>query len=384
MKILLYGDLHAANLYSFNVKRSKYQITEYSRVDELYSTLAWIYKVTKESDIMMTVNMGDTFHQALRFYVERYNTVVRAVNSINRNTLSKSGVIIEGNHDRSDDVSAVDTFDNVQGTTLVKSSIKVKFVSEINSHLIFVPYIRDPEKTKEAFQALHAKYKNSKTSVYVFCHLDTKEAYEGLVSSSYQLGQFNTYADLGLDIYTAVFSGHIHFKKQIKDNFFYIGSALNHNFGDSLTRKGVTIVDIEPSSFKITYKENPYCPFFVKFNLEKAENVAMKIKKIEEEKIKHNLTDVYARVFSLSTEEGRKKSSDFIRDYSHLFTAYETKNLDSEEALNETDLISNAMDHVNVFDLIVEHGTKILTSMGKTPEEVEQYIMRLKRVCLLN
>ena len=110
----------------------------------------------------------------------------------------------------------------------------------------------------------------------------------------------------------------------------------------------------------------------------------MKIKKIEEEKIKYNLTDIYARVFSLSTDEGRKKSSDFIRDYAHLFTAYETKNLDSEEALNETDLISNAMDHVNVFDLIVEHGTKILTSMGKTSEEVEQYIMRLKRVCLLN
>lgn len=384
MKILLYGDLHAANLYSFNVKRSKYQITEYSRVDELYSTLAWIAKTTKESDIMMTVNMGDTFHQALRFYVERYNTVVRAVNSINRNTLSKSGVIIEGNHDRSDEISAVDTFENVQGTVLVKSSIKVKYVSEINSHLIFVPYIRNPEKTREAFQALHDKYKNSKTNVYVFCHLDTREAYEGLISSSYQLGQLNTYENLGLDIYTGVFSGHIHFKKQIKDNFFYIGSALNHNFGDSLTRKGVTIVDIDSSAFNITYKENPFCPFFVKFNLEKVDNTETRIKKIKEEKIKFALTNVYARIFSLSTDEGRKKTSDFIRDYGHLFTAYETKNLDSEEALNESDFISNTMDHVNVFDLIVEHGTKILSSMGKTPEEIEQYIMRLKRLCLLN
>ncbi len=309
MKILLYGDLHAANLYSFNVKRSKYQIAEYSRIDELYSTLSWIAKVTKESNIMMTVNMGDTFHQALRFYVERYNTVVRAVNSINRNTLSKSGVIIEGNHDRSDEVSAVDTFDNVQGTVLVKNSIKVKYISEINSHLIFVPYIRDPNKTKEAFQALHAKYKDSATSVYVMCHLDTREAYDGLVSSSYQLGQLNTYDDLGLDIYKAVFSGHIHFKKQIRDNFFYIGSALNHNFGDSLTRKGVTIVDIEPGSFDITYKENPFCPFFVKFNLEKPDVVEAKIKKIEEEKRRYNITNVYARIFSLSTDAGRKKPS---------------------------------------------------------------------------
>jgi len=384
MRLLLYGDLHAANLYSFNVKRTKHQFTEYSRVDELYSTLAWIAKVTKDNSVMMTVNMGDTFHQALRFYVERYNTVVKAVNSINQCCLSKSGVILEGNHDRSDDVSAVDTFENVQGTVLVKNSIKVKFVSEINSHLIFVPYIRDPVKTKEAFQSLHEKYKNSKTSIYVFCHLDIKEAYEGLVSSTYQLGQFNTYNDLGLDIYNAVFSGHIHFKKKINENFHYIGSALNHNFGDSLTRKGVTLVDITPAEYKVIHKENPYCPFFVKFNLEKPDNVKQKIKHIEEETTKFPFTNVYARIFSLSSDEGRRKAGDFTRDYSHLFTAYETKNLDSQEELSETEAISSAMEHVNVMDLIIEHGVKILRSQGKAPEQIEQYIMRLKRVCLLN
>lgn len=384
MRILMYGDLHAANLYSFNVKRQKYQFTEYSRVDELYSTLAWIAKVTKDNGIMMTINMGDTFHQALRFYVERYNTVVKAVNSINQNSLSKSGVIIEGNHDRSNDVSAVDTFDSIQGTVLVKNTIKVKFISEINSHLIFVPYIRDPEKTREAFQSLHDKYKNSKTDVYVFCHLDIKEAYEGLISSTYQLGQFNTYKDLGLDVYKAVFSGHIHFKKQIGDNFHYIGSALNHNFGDALTRKGVTIIDIEPGSYKMTYKENPYCPFFVKFNLEKPETVASKIKKIEIETSKNPFTNVYSRIFTLNTESGRKKSSDFIRDYGHLFTAQETKNLDSEEELNGTEAITNSMENVNVVDLIIDHGSKILKSQGKTDDQIEQYVQRFKRVCQLN
>lgn len=384
MRLLLYGDLHAANLYSFNVKRAKYQFTEYSRVDELYSTLSWIAKATKELSVMMTINEGDTFHQALRFYVERYNTVVRGVNAINQNTLSKSGVIIEGNHDRSDDVSAVDTFENVHGTVLVKSTIKVKFVSEINSHFVFVPYIRDPEKTKEAFQSLHDKYKNSKTDVYVFCHLDIKEAYEGLISSTYQLGQFNTYKDLGLDIYKAVFSGHIHFKKQINNNFYYIGSALNHNFGDSLTRKGITIVDIEPGEYKISYKENPYCPFFVKFNLEKPDNCKAKIKRIEEETSKFSSTNIYARIFAMNTDAGRKKATDFIRDYSHLFTAYETKSLDSEDELNETDAISNSMENVNVVDLIVDHGSKILKSQGKTDDQIEQYIMRFKRICLLN
>ena len=384
MKLLLYGDLHAANLYSFNVKRSKFQFTEYSRVDELYSTLSWIAKATKENSIMMTINMGDTFHQALRFYVERYNTVVKAVNSINQCSLSKSGVILEGNHDRSEDVSAVDTFENVQGTILVKNSIKVKYVSEINSHLIFVPYIRDPEKTKEAFRALHEKYKNSKTNVYVFCHLDIKEAYQGIMSSTYQLNQLNSYDDLKLSTYKAVFSGHIHFKRVINHNFYYIGSVLNHNFGDSLSRKGVTIVQLEPDKCHVDYKENPYCPLFVKFNLEKPKNVQSGIKIIEIETQKFKSTNVYARVFSLSTEEGRKKSASFIQDYGHLFTAYEVKNLDSEDELDASEAITSTMDHINVFDLIVEHGSKILKSQGKSFDDIEQYVMRLKRICQLN
>ena len=109
-----------------------------------------------------------------------------------------------------------------------------------------------------------------------------------------------------------------------------------------------------------------------------------KIKHIEEETTKFPFTNVYARIFSLSSDEGRRKAGDFTRDYSHLFTAYETKNLDSQEELSETEAISSAMEHVNVMDLIIEHGVKILRSQGKAPEQIEQYIMRLKRVCLLN
>jgi DNA repair exonuclease SbcCD nuclease subunit len=387
MKLLLYGDIHAANLYSFNVKRSKYHIAEYSRIDELYSTLEWIAKATKDNDVMMTVNMGDTFHQALRFYVERYNTVVKAVNAINQHSLSKSGVILEGNHDRSEDVSAVDTFENVQGTILVKNSIKVKYVSEIQSQLIFVPYIRDPEKTRQVFNALYEKYRNkaNQTNLYIFCHLDIKEAYEGLVQSTYQLAQYNAYDDLKLHIYKAIFSGHIHFKKNIKNNFFYIGSVLNHNFSSSPTiRKGITVVSIDPDGYKMDFKENPFCPLFVKFNLENPSECSKKIAKIEEELKKFPGSNVYARLYSLSSEEGRKKISEFLRDFGHLFTANDVKTLGSEEELRESEAMSSTMGEVNVFDLIVEHGSKILRSRGKKQEEIEEYIMRLKKVCHLN
>ena len=139
MFLLLYSDLHSANIYPFNVKRSKFVISEYSRVDELYSTLAWIATVVKEKGIALPINLGDTFHQALRFYVERYNTTINAITTINKSSTSQMGIVIEGNHDKSDNISAVETLENYSNTTLVNNSIKIKYMSEINSHFVFVP-----------------------------------------------------------------------------------------------------------------------------------------------------------------------------------------------------------------------------------------------------
>lgn len=384
MKILLYTDIHAANIYPFNIKKSKHLFSEYSRIDELYSTLNWIAELTKKYEIAMPINLGDTFHQALRFYVERYNFVVKSIININRASLSKSGVVIEGNHDRADNVSAVDTLNDISNSVLVKNSIKVKYISEINSHFIFVPYIRDPNKTKEAFQTLYRKFKGSRSNLYVFCHLDIKEALEGFVTSTYQMSQFNSYDDLYLSEYRAVFSGHMHFKKKIKDNFYYIGSVLNHNFGDNAERKGITIVDLTSDGYSTRFEENPHCPLFIKINMTKDSSINKIVENIEKEISKYPNTNVYARLYSLNDEDARNKTSEFIRDYSHLFTLYETKSLDTEEEISDLEKLSIKTDRINIFDMIIDFGSKTLFSTGKSTEEIEKYAIRLKRLVNVN
>lgn len=385
MRLLLFADLHCANIYNFNVRQTEYRISEYSRVDELYSTLGWINDVTSSSSIMMTVNLGDTFHQALRFYVERYNYVIKAINDMTANTMSRSMVVLEGNHDRNEETSAVDTLENINGVTLVKNSVKVKFVSEINSYFAFVPYIRDPEKLKEVFDKLYAKFASlPKAKTYIFCHIDIKEAYEGLISSSYQLSQFNSYDDLHLGIYTAVFSGHIHFKKTIRDNFHYIGSVLNHNFSDSADRKGLTILNLSADGYKVEFKENPYCPLFFKLNLERVESLEKKIARIEAEKEKYKFTNIYATVYSLNSDAGKEKLGAFLNKYRELFTDFETRGLDSEEELNAMEIMTTSIDKINIFDLIIDRGINLLKTKGKTENEIEKYVSRLKQVCQLS
>jgi DNA repair exonuclease SbcCD nuclease subunit len=187
MLIISYGDLHAANIYNYNIKKSNFNISEYSRIDELCSTLSWIETVTQQHKPMFSVNLGDTFHQALKFFTERFNTVTRGIADIQQATISKTGYVIEGNHDRDDDISALDLFDKIQGTKLIRNKAKIEpMLSEINSCFIFVPFSRNIEVTKEVFKHLYERYKSSHTGYYVFCHLDLQEAYEESISSTFQ------------------------------------------------------------------------------------------------------------------------------------------------------------------------------------------------------
>jgi DNA repair exonuclease SbcCD nuclease subunit len=383
-RILLYSDLHAANVYNYNIKKSKYNISEYSRLDELCSTLDWIAKTTKEVNAICTVNLGDTFHQALKFYTERYNTVIKSITNINQATQAHSGYILEGNHDKTDNVSAIDIFGNIKGTVLIKNKIGIQFFSEINSNLIFIPYIRSIEKTKEVFQELYKKHKDDKINSYLFCHLDLLESYEDLPSSKYQIDQLNSYDDLHLEIYKGIFSGHIHTRKTIRNNFHYIGSVLNFNFGDIILRRGLSILDIEPEKYAIKFIENPYCPMFVKFNLEKEDETIEKIKKIEIETNKYPYTNIYVRIYSLGSEKGKEQLSKFLEKYKHLFTFFEVKEVESEEEIKRIEITSAKMENINIFDMIIEQGKKILFSQGKSEQEVENYILRLKNLCNLN
>jgi DNA repair exonuclease SbcCD nuclease subunit len=383
--LLLYSDLHSANIYPFNVKRSKFVISEYSRVDELYSTLAWIATVVKEKGIALPINLGDTFHQALRFYVERYNTTINAITTINKSSTSQMGIVIEGNHDKSDNISAVETLENYSNTTLVNNSIKIKYMSEINSHFVFVPYIRDPEKLKEVFGKLYEKFKKNKSNnVYVFCHIDLKEHVQTLHASSFQVSQTNSYDDLHLDIYAAVFSGHIHNKMKIRDNFRYVGSCLNQNFGDRLEKKEIAILEITSSGYNIEFIKNPYCPLFVQLNLEDEEKTNRKMEIIEEELKKYTHTNVYGRIFALNSDSGRKKVEDFMNKYFHVFTSYEVKCLEDENEITESDMETASVSVINIIDLIIEQGEKALNESGVDVELKEKYIDRLKTLCQLN
>jgi len=383
MKVLSYGDLHAANVYNYNVKRIKFNKNEYSRIDELSSTLDWLADTAKTEGCMMSVNTGDTFHQALKFYTERFNTVINGITNINQNTISKTGFILEGNHDKSDDISAIDIFESIKGLNLVKGRVRVTPAStECNAIFIFVPFIRSVEVTKDIFNKLYERYAQNKMNLYLFCHLEIKEAYDKKIISKYQDDQLCSYDDLHLEIYKGIFSGHIHTKRDIRNNFHYIGSVLNFNFGDIIKRRGATVIDIDAEGYSLKFVENPFCPIFSKITFEKTEETNEKMKQIENELQKFPFTNVYARIYSINKD--KEKVEEFIKSSLHLLTAFETIEVESEEEIRQMEEASNKIENIDIFDRIVQYGRKILISQGKDEAEVEKYISRFKFLCNLN
>jgi len=383
MKLLLYGDLHAANVYNHNVKRAKFNKNEYSRIDELSSTLDWLADTANTEGCMMSVNTGDTFHQALKFYTERFNTVINGITNINQNTLSKIGFIIEGNHDKTDEVSAIDIFESIKGIHLIKGRVRIPPAStESNAVFIFVPFIRSVETTREVFNKLYEQYARHKMNIYLFCHIEIKEAYDERIISKYQDDQICSYDELHLEIYKGVFSGHIHTRKTIRENFHYIGSVLNFNFGDVTQRRGATVIDIEAENYTTKFIPNPFCPIFTKITFEHEQETKDKIKNIESEIQKYPFTNVYAKIYSLG--KNKEAVEQFAKANQHIFTTYETVEVESEEEIRQIEEITSKIENIDIFDRIIGYGSKILASKGKTELEVEEYILRFKFLCNLN
>ena len=389
MKLLLYGDLHAANVYNHNIKRTKFNKNEYSRIDELSSTLDWLGDTAKTENCMMSINTGDTFHQALKFYTERFNTVINGITNINNSTISKTGVIIEGNHDKSDEVSAIDIFESIKGITLVKNKGKeLSILTECNAVFVFVPFIRSVETTREIFNKLYERYAKHNMNVYLFCHLEIKEAYDDKIVSKYQDDQICSYDELHLEIYKGIFSGHIHNRRDVKNNFHYIGSVLNFNFGDITQRRGATVIELGPENYTTKFIPNPFCPIFVKFIFDVqtsgfyGEENNKKLNNIKLEIQNHPFTNVYARIYS--TKENKSVVEGFIEMNEHIFTAYETIEVESEEEIRQMEAVANKIESIDIFDRIVEYGSKILTSQGKAESDIEEYVARFKFLCNLN
>lgn len=207
-KILLIGDPH--------LKTKHVQ-----RIDLMIES---ILQTATEHKPDLIVVLGDLLHTHRRVDMSMHQKAYHLIKSLGQ--ISKT-VLLVGNHDRinnSDYMTEIHPFSGFE--CLENVSIAWKVIEDtINGfRFVFAPYVF-PGRFAEALSTID----DFRSARAIFCHQEVLGAMLGGGKKS----------DIGdpWDLeYPEVYSGHIHGYQKVQENWWYIGSPMQHDFGDSEDR----------------------------------------------------------------------------------------------------------------------------------------------------
>jgi DNA repair exonuclease SbcCD nuclease subunit len=218
--VLCIGDLHIKNSNLFEIEELLQQIQNII--------------VNYKPDI--TVFLGDILDTHDIIHLQPFLTITRFLDKIQQ--YCKIYILI-GNHDRPNnkifltDEHCFNPFKKWENIVIVDTT----FQDVINKHIItFVPYV-PVGRFIEALEQV-----DWKKSIIIFAHQELYGCKLNSINS--------TKGDRWDIINPLVVSGHIHDYHELQDNIIYIGTPIQHNFGEE-DNKGIYIFKFEDSNKKM-------------------------------------------------------------------------------------------------------------------------------------
>jgi DNA repair exonuclease SbcCD nuclease subunit len=175
---------------------------------------------------------GDLFHHREHISVD----VIHVVSNVMRQIASRCEVIISpGNHDqwtRNGEVSPLSMFAGYNNVRVVKNSGET--VKSQGYELHILPFTDDNDKVREFSRSV----KGGKKSILVL-HQEINGAVMRGSTSNSDL----TIHDILAEQFLYVIVGHIHKPQIIGDNVWYIGSPLQHDWGEAGEKKRFLVLE---------------------------------------------------------------------------------------------------------------------------------------------
>lgn len=194
-----------------------------------------IVKKAKKVQPNYIVDMGDTLD---RFKQVNEFALNRAVNFLRDLAEIAPVVVINGNHDRpsaDDFLSPFHPFVGLEGTPNVKIVAQTLVIEDekLNGKLVFVPYVA-PGRFREAlFHNDKLTAKEMSNVIAIFAHQEIKGCeYNGRISKD---------GDEWNPEWPFLCSGHIHNYQWLRSNVLYVGTPIQHDFGD-LVKKSISLL----------------------------------------------------------------------------------------------------------------------------------------------
>ena len=215
MRVLTIGDPH---FKTNNVKEVKIMCDK-------------IYALIESSELDLIVVMGDILDRHEHIHVVPLTESIKFL--LKLSTYKETYVLI-GNHDRpnnSDYLSDFHPFNGLKGINNLHIIDKVICREYHNLKFIFAPYVF-PGRFQEALDTINLNLNDIKT---IFCHQEFYGTKMGAVVS--------TIGDKWPLDKSFIISGHIHDYCRPQDNIVYVGTPMQHAFGDR-DDKTVSVWDI--------------------------------------------------------------------------------------------------------------------------------------------
>ncbi len=291
----------------------------------------------KKYDVI--VIMGDTLHTHEMVHSPSFKMAYKYFKLVSSFAMT---FILIGNHDyinNSQFLSTEHPFIMLNEPNIMV----VDTLKEFNKNsvkLLFCPYVPDGR----FIEALKNSSNDFKTYDMIFGHQLLNGAKMGAITAS-KIEEWK-------EDYPLVVSGHIHGKQIVQDNLHYVGSCLQHSYGDSAD-KSISCYEVDFKDKSITYEE-----IYLDLPIKKIIYADEKTINECEEKIKTNLKNTrYKIVLTISQEVIRvfKKSSLYESLSKKAKISFRT------DIQNKTTIIDNANENttttakkVNFHDILKE------------------------------
>jgi len=228
MKVAICADLHL-----FNFKMFAYTLPNgrNSRLQHALDVVDQMGSICKERDIKHIWFLGDFFNARSTIDIGVYIDGFNCIRNLVRKGLEVTMLV--GNHDqylRSGRIHSLVPFSNIA----VVVDTPVAF--DLGLRVACLPYTEDRESILNALRRLEG-------CDILLGHLAVDGSLSGI--HGHRLRGAISLRDLNKFHFKRVFLGHFHYRQDLAKNVHYVGSMLQHSFGEMGQKKGFYIYDLE-------------------------------------------------------------------------------------------------------------------------------------------
>ena len=279
-KILLRADCH---IYPHGSSRD--------RAIECLNAFEWTYKVAVENDIKVVVDLGDVFHE--RAHVDSYtHSAAYKIAKKYKDEFGIRTIFILGNHDmyfrHTGEYSSIHSFESL-GKVIDKPSK----LSIYGKSFDILPYVEKRDGYDGVSGTLVKNFPIGERSDVLLFHCSIENAIVSKKSGMRRSGGTVLSSDVFeeeiddmvpqelLTTWKYAIGGHYHCPQQL-GNIYYVGSPIQHSFGEMEEEKRVMILDVD--TMELTSVYNTFSPVFLDFfegdSVEKYDDNMLKSAKI--------------------------------------------------------------------------------------------------------